>query len=281
MDEIINGKNRFFFFLDHDQLERDHPELLDPNVTAAVEVKFISKVRRYVFNHYSFHTVNPNSEPEPLPVDTTTSKCRFQDYRKVSSLRKILSKRLSEANPIITPGTNLHNEIVNEIVTAVNRFSFPALYKRLTVEVNMSLWILDRCECEECRAIRESVLMAEREAEKLIVPASESSIKKLLKRVRVAASSGLEEHHKDCQRKRRKTSSGINSSTVRPSDSDDCTICSDEFTAGKYAAQMPCLHSFHTPCIEKWLRLSHYCPICRYEMPVADDQADEKTFLTV
>ncbi|KAL6139735.1 hypothetical protein ACLB2K_058037 [Fragaria x ananassa] len=80
-------------------------------------------------------------------------------------------------------------------------------------------------------------------AEKLIVPASESSIKKLLKRVRVAAAA-MEEDHEDRQRKRRRRSKSGNKAS-RPSDSDDCTIFCDEFTAGKYASQMPCLHSFH------------------------------------
>ncbi|TYI13251.1 hypothetical protein ES332_A08G046500v1 [Gossypium tomentosum] len=40
-----------------------------------------------------------------------------------------------------------------------------------------------------------------------------------------------------------------------------------ELEVGFYASQMPCSHTFHVDCIVKWLKQSHYCPICRFEMP--------------
>ncbi|PIN03698.1 Ubiquitin--protein ligase [Handroanthus impetiginosus] len=42
-----------------------------------------------------------------------------------------------------------------------------------------------------------------------------------------------------------------------------------EFPAGYEAVCMPCSHFFHGDCIKKWLRTSHYCPICRFEMPTS------------
>ncbi|XVF85980.1 hypothetical protein PTKIN_Ptkin17bG0160500 [Pterospermum kingtungense] len=37
------------------------------------------------------------------------------------------------------------------------------------------------------------------------------------------------------------------------------------------ASRMPCSHTFHGNCIENWLKLSHYCPICRFEMPTSTE----------
>ncbi|KAL1538698.1 RING-type E3 ubiquitin transferase [Salvia divinorum] len=47
-----------------------------------------------------------------------------------------------------------------------------------------------------------------------------------------------------------------------------CSICLEELGA---ALRMPCSHVFHVGCIKEWLRKSHYCPLCRYEMPTATD----------
>ncbi|EEF42175.1 E3 ubiquitin-protein ligase MBR2-like [Ricinus communis] len=44
-----------------------------------------------------------------------------------------------------------------------------------------------------------------------------------------------------------------------------CTVCLEELE--DFAAAMPCGHLFHGACIHKWLENSHYCPLCRYEMP--------------
>ncbi|TYJ21147.1 hypothetical protein E1A91_A08G045000v1 [Gossypium mustelinum] len=54
---------------------------------------------------------------------------------------------------------------------------------------------------------------------------------------------------------------------VEAGDEEDCIICLEELEVGFYASQMPCSHTFHVDCIMKWLKQSHYCPICRFEMP--------------
>ncbi|OMP14240.1 Zinc finger, RING-type [Corchorus olitorius] len=70
-----------------------------------------------------------------------------------------------------------------------------------------------------------------------MVPAEEESVKKMLKKV-VNAESG------------------------------DCMICLEEFEAEiSDALEMPCSHAFHGGCIQTWLKQSHYCPVCRFEMP--------------
>ncbi|XP_055803451.1 E3 ubiquitin-protein ligase MBR1-like [Solanum dulcamara] len=49
-----------------------------------------------------------------------------------------------------------------------------------------------------------------------------------------------------------------------------CMVCLEELAkkeADHEILSMPCSHMFHEECITKWLQTSHYCPICRFEMP--------------
>ncbi|XP_060171273.1 uncharacterized protein LOC132602437 [Lycium barbarum] len=51
---------------------------------------------------------------------------------------------------------------------------------------------------------------------------------------------------------------------------DECIVCLEELVTKESDHEilsMPCSHMFHGECITKWLETSHYCPICRYEMP--------------
>ena len=55
------------------------------------------------------------------------------------------------------------------------------------------------------------------------------------------------------------------------SDSDgECIICMQEFETGSEITRMPCSHVYHGDCIVKWLKTSHFCPLCRYPMPCDD-----------
>ncbi|XP_012828831.1 PREDICTED: RING-H2 finger protein ATL7-like [Erythranthe guttata] len=53
----------------------------------------------------------------------------------------------------------------------------------------------------------------------------------------------------------------------------DCSVCLESFWGDDYNREellsMPCAHIFHGDCIKKWLRTSHYCPLCRFEMPTS------------
>ncbi|XP_055802326.1 uncharacterized protein LOC129871438 [Solanum dulcamara] len=48
---------------------------------------------------------------------------------------------------------------------------------------------------------------------------------------------------------------------------DECLVCLDEIGEETQVLRLPCSHMFHGECITKWLEKSHYCPLCRYEMP--------------
>ncbi|MBA0848274.1 hypothetical protein Goshw_030442 [Gossypium schwendimanii] len=54
---------------------------------------------------------------------------------------------------------------------------------------------------------------------------------------------------------------------VEDGEQQDCMVCLEELGVGFEASRMPCSHIFHGDCIGKWLQQSHYCPICRFEMP--------------
>ncbi|PKA60745.1 Putative RING-H2 finger protein ATL12 [Apostasia shenzhenica] len=43
-----------------------------------------------------------------------------------------------------------------------------------------------------------------------------------------------------------------------------CAVCLSRFLAGEALCLLPsCLHAFHSPCIDSWLRASPSCPLCR------------------
>ncbi|KAI4339374.1 hypothetical protein MLD38_024325 [Melastoma candidum] len=57
---------------------------------------------------------------------------------------------------------------------------------------------------------------------------------------------------------------------------DHCVICFEEWAAGDVARVMPCKHKFHGECIEKWLGVHGSCPVCRYEMPLEEEDGHGK-----
>lgn len=59
----------------------------------------------------------------------------------------------------------------------------------------------------------------------------------------------------------------INNEDEDSCESSSCAICLGDLRMGSYATRMPCQHVFHVKCIVKWLNSSHYCPMCRFEMP--------------
>jgi len=44
---------------------------------------------------------------------------------------------------------------------------------------------------------------------------------------------------------------------------DDCSVCLAAVRAGQEIARLPCAHTFHHPCIIRWLARSRRCPYCR------------------
>ncbi|MBA0720931.1 hypothetical protein Golax_008526 [Gossypium laxum] len=72
-----------------------------------------------------------------------------------------------------------------------------------------------------------------------------------------------DDEEQDCLplKKRRRLREGLSSTNK------ECAICLNEFSEGDEVASMPCTHVFHDGCIVKWLKTSHLCPLCRFQMP--------------
>ncbi|KAK7818287.1 e3 ubiquitin-protein ligase rduf1 [Quercus suber] len=49
--------------------------------------------------------------------------------------------------------------------------------------------------------------------------------------------------------------------TVTAEESQDCSICLEQFEVGSEAREMPCKHKFHSACIQNWLRVRRSCPL--------------------
>ena len=62
----------------------------------------------------------------------------------------------------------------------------------------------------------------------------------------------------------------IPTSTVKEikktSDNNKCVICLSDFQVGEQESTLPCLHIFHSNCIEKWIIENKTCPICKYDI---------------
>ncbi|KAL1194527.1 E3 ubiquitin-protein ligase MPSR1 [Cardamine amara subsp. amara] len=56
----------------------------------------------------------------------------------------------------------------------------------------------------------------------------------------------------------------------------ECVICLEEWKSEEIVKEMPCKHRFHGGCIDKWLGFHGSCPVCRYKMPVDEDESDKK-----
>ncbi|CAJ1397079.1 unnamed protein product [Effrenium voratum] len=65
-------------------------------------------------------------------------------------------------------------------------------------------------------------------------------------------------------------------SRLGPSDPrSNCSICRDTFVVGDGVHKLPCNHEFHAGCILLWLKGSNTCPICRLQLPEAQDGEEE------
>ncbi|KAH7296991.1 hypothetical protein KP509_26G047900 [Ceratopteris richardii] len=49
-------------------------------------------------------------------------------------------------------------------------------------------------------------------------------------------------------------------------ESPSCCICLSRYEEGVVLRELPCSHTFHMTCIDKWLRMRATCPLCNLEI---------------
>ncbi|XP_010438036.1 PREDICTED: uncharacterized protein LOC104721693 isoform X2 [Camelina sativa] len=42
-----------------------------------------------------------------------------------------------------------------------------------------------------------------------------------------------------------------------------CSICQEEYTIGDEVGRLHCEHTYHVKCVQEWLRMKSWCPICK------------------
>ena len=50
-----------------------------------------------------------------------------------------------------------------------------------------------------------------------------------------------------------------------------CTVCCDAISLGSRGMFMPCGHIYHPDCLNPWLKDHNTCPVCRFELPTAEN----------
>mmetsp|Transcript_63051 Transcript_63051/g.159667 ORF Transcript_63051/g.159667 Transcript_63051/m.159667 type:complete len:110 (+) Transcript_63051:651-980(+) len=45
-----------------------------------------------------------------------------------------------------------------------------------------------------------------------------------------------------------------------------CSVCLERFAQGEELRVLPCFHRFHRECVDRWLRGSQECPVCKHNV---------------
>ncbi|KAI5352607.1 PREDICTED: E3 [Prunus dulcis] len=219
------------------------------------------------------------------PDDIGTSRPKFiyqclEQHKKTIYLEQSLLENYQDSYLVLSKAMLsfgiTRDRVVRDIVDEIVKQGREARPKKFPNRLGM-LFGLDVCilkdhrmyRCQQCLVA--SVMRESLAAEEVkMVPASESSIKKVLKKVIVgqggesirrnylSVSDDVKEEEEGGKRKRRR---------ISVSEGESCSVCMDEFEGGTTVACLPCSHVFHGECIVNWLRQSHYCPVCRFEVP--------------
>ena len=56
---------------------------------------------------------------------------------------------------------------------------------------------------------------------------------------------------------------GASEAAAVAADKETCCVCMDEHKPGQMMRTLPCMHVFHLKCIDKWLKTSLECPVCK------------------
>jgi hypothetical protein len=48
--------------------------------------------------------------------------------------------------------------------------------------------------------------------------------------------------------------------------SEECAICREQLQPGDPVRLLPCMHFYHSPCIDPWFELQDHCPVCKVRL---------------
>ncbi|KAJ7943511.1 E3 ubiquitin-protein ligase RING1-like [Quillaja saponaria] len=211
--------------------------------------------RIYLCTDGTQHQLSPITE-DPIEEYCLSKSFDFSTFKCYDSSSRLLTKMLSQLG-VVNPEFQWHQEIIKKVIDfgleIGNKVSNMGK-KILPVFVNLDLLVF---HVTDERSLIESALLESRLEYEVresngMVPASKSAVEALVKRVRVVKDGKKRSQRVPCEER-------VNT---------DCTICLEEIGKGSsFAARMPCSHVFHEDCILRWLNESHYCPVCRFEIP--------------
>ena len=55
----------------------------------------------------------------------------------------------------------------------------------------------------------------------------------------------------------------INEEFIKNINNEKCLICLEDYIINDKIIYLPCLHFFHSSCIQKWIEISKNCPLCK------------------
>jgi hypothetical protein len=55
-----------------------------------------------------------------------------------------------------------------------------------------------------------------------------------------------------------------------------CAVCLSDFEEHNMLRRLPCGHSFHSGCVDKWLKHNKVCPLCVQDVEVLTQQQEEQ-----
>lgn len=65
---------------------------------------------------------------------------------------------------------------------------------------------------------------------------------------------------------KRRAASASDGVSPEEGNSESCAICLDSFNEGQRVRYLPCVHFFHTQCVDTWLRQRDTCPVCKWSV---------------
>ncbi|XP_051129310.1 uncharacterized protein LOC127250193 [Andrographis paniculata] len=213
------------------------------------------------FIHQSILMANQESDAEPvytdriirhriqtIGIEIARDKIEISNTgndQLIQEVVRIADMELTRHLPINAEGrTRLIQPAVNYLLSALtsrplsSKDDYDKIWIYCHVRLNFNHSVEEGCEDLDLAFLRPAedmdlaLLQSSQEPEAHMVPAAEGSIE-----------------------------SSLNEAGAADDSEETCTMCL-EVIRGK-----ACSHLFHGNCITKWLRTSHYCPLCRFELP--------------